>query len=141
MISKTIKYTDFNGVEREEDFYFNLSKAELTEWQLSKDGGLDSLIEKIVKEKNVPKMIEYIKTFILKSYGIKSEDGKHFMKSEKISNEFYCSEAYSELFMEVSSSPEAAMNFINGILPSDIRQQIAEQQKAQTEQANVNAQN
>lgn len=141
MISKTIKYTDFNGVEREEDFYFNLSKAELTEWQLSKDGGLDSLIEKIVKEKNVPKMIEYIKTFILKSYGIKSEDGKHFMKSEKISNEFYCSEAYSELFMEVSSSPEAAMNFINGILPSDIRQQIAEQQKAQTEQTNVNAQN
>ena len=129
MLKKTIKYTDFNGMEREEDFYFNLTKSELTEWQLSKEGGLDTMLERIVKEKKVPEIIRYIKEFILRAYGEKSDDGKHFMKSKEISDAFYCSEAYSELFMDVASSPESAMAFINGVLPEDVRRQIAEEAK------------
>lgn len=139
MLKKTIKYEDFDGTIREEDFYFNLTKAELTEWQLSQEGGLDSMLERIVKEKRVPEIIKYLKEFILKAYGEKTEDGKRFMKSDDISHAFYCSAAYNELFMEVVASPESAMAFINGLLPEDVRKQIAEQQKnaAQVETPNA----
>ena len=139
MLKKTIKYEDFDGTIREEDFYFNLTKAELTEWQLSQEGGLDSMLERIVKEKKVPEIIKYLKEFILKAYGEKTEDGKRFMKSDDISHAFYCSAAYNELFMEVVASPESAMAFINGLLPEDVRKQIAEQQKnaAQVETPNA----
>ena len=140
MLKKTIKYEDFDGITREEDFYFNLTKSELTEWQLSQDGGLDNMLQRIVQEKRVPEIIKYIKDFILKAYGEKSDDGKKFMKSEEISHGFYCSAAYSELFMDVVASPKSAMSFINGVLPEDVRRQIAEQQdqaKSQIEATNV----
>ena len=117
MFKKTIEYTDFNGEERKEDFYFNLSKAELLEMQLSKDGGLKDFLEKIVKTKDVPKLVEMFKKIILMSYGEKSADGKHFMKSEEIRQSFACTEAYSELFMELATNSDAAAEFINALLP------------------------
>ena len=141
MLKKTIKYEDFDGILREEDFYFNLTKSELTEWQLSQDGGLDNMLQRIVKEKRVPEIIKYIKEFILKAYGEKSEDGKRFMKSEEISHNFYCSAAYNELFMDVVASPESAMTFINGLLPEDVRKQIAEQQANAAQVETPNAEN
>ena len=117
MFKKTIEYTDFNGEKRKEDFYFNLSKAELLEMQLSKDGGLKDFLEKIVKTKDVPKLVEMFKKIILMSYGEKSADGKHFMKSEEIRQSFACTEAYSELFMELATNSDAAAEFINALLP------------------------
>lgn len=120
MLKKTIKYTDFNGVERTEDFYFNLTKAELTEMQLEKDGGLDTKIRKIVESKNIPEIIKMFKEIVLKAYGIKSDDGKRFMKSDKIREEFASTNAYSELFMELASNAEKASAFVNGILPTGL---------------------
>lgn len=139
MLKKTIKYVDYNGKEREEDFYFNLNKSELTEWQLSKDGGLDAALERIIKEERVPELIEMIKEIILKAYGEKSDDGKHFLKSEEISHKFYCSEAYSELFMQIAASPEAAASFIKDCLPEEIRKQIEETTKEQAATTGTNA--
>ena len=117
MLKKTIKYTDFNDVEREEDFYFNLTKSELTEMQLSKDGGLQAWLEKIVKTDNRPELIKAFKSIILKAYGEKSADGKRFVKSEELSEEFEQSAAYDELFMELLSNEEKAAEFINGLIP------------------------
>lgn len=117
MLKKTITYTDYDGNERTESFYFNLSKAEITEMELSESGGLIKIIEKIVEESNTPKIIELFKTVILKAYGEKSNDGKHFVKSEELSKAFSHTEAYSELFMEIATDHEAATAFINGIVP------------------------
>lgn len=127
MLKKTIKYTDYNDNPREETFYFNLSKAELSEMQLSAQGGLETLIRRIIEEQNVPEIIKILKEIILKAYGEKSDDGKVFMKSPEISHKFECTEAYSELFMEIVSTPESAMNFIDGILPEEVRRQIKEE--------------
>ena len=120
MLKKTIKYTDYEGVEREEDFYFNLNKAEVMEMQLSTDGTLTKFIEKIIAEKRVPELVKIFKELILKSYGEKSVDGKRFIKNDRILEEFTQTEAYSNLFMELSTDADAAAAFINGIIPKDL---------------------
>ena len=118
MLKKTITYTDYNGVERKEDFYFNLTKAEIMEMQLSTTGGLSELLTKIVDSKDVPSIIKVFKELILKAYGEKSEDGRKFIKSDEISTAFAQTEAYSQLFMELATDADAASKFVNGIAPN-----------------------
>lgn len=120
MLKKTITYTDYNDNERTEDFYFNFSKAELTEMELSTVGGLTELIEKIVNTQDGPKLVKIFKDLVLNAYGEKSADGKRFVKTEEIRNAFAQTEAYSELFMELATDANAASAFINGIMPKDL---------------------
>lgn len=141
MIIKTVKYTDYDGNERNEDLYFNLNKAEVTEMELSVNGRFSTMLEKLVKEKNSAEMIKVLKEIILKSYGEKSIDGKRLVKSEEISKAFSETEAYVEVFMEIVSSPEAAIAFVQGILPSEIREKILEQQNQIKQEETVNAEN
>ena len=126
MLKKTNKYVDYNGVEREEDFYFDLSKAEITEMELSQDGGMSNLIQKIVNTKDMPSLIKIFKQLILKSYGEKSADGRRFIKSEQLSTEFTQTPAYSELFMELATDEKAAANFINSIVPQEVSEKSKE---------------
>lgn len=119
MLKKTIAYTDYNGVERKEDFYFNLSKAEILEMEMSTVGGLAEMINKIVTTQDAPAIIKIFKELILKAYGEKSADGKQFIKSKDLSNAFSQTEAYSVLFMELATDADAASKFVNGIVPAD----------------------
>lgn len=130
MLKKTITYTDYNGVERKEDFYFNLTKAEITEMELGTTGGLAEMIQRVVDAQDGPSIMKIFKELILKAYGEKSQDGKRFIKSEEISDAFTQTEAYSILFMELATDAEAAANFVNGIIPADLQEQA---KKAQLE--------
>ena len=118
MLKKTITYTDYNDVERTEDFYFNLPKAELMEMEMGAVGGLSGMIEKIVSAKDAPAIIKVFKELVLKAYGEKSADGKRFIKSKEISDAFSQTEAYSQLFMELATDADAASKFVNGIAPN-----------------------
>jgi len=120
MLKKTIVYTDYNGSERTEDFYFNLSKAEVTEMEMSTAGGLAEMINKIVAAQDAPSIIKIFKDLVLKAYGEKSPDGKRFIKSEELSTAFSQTEAYSQLFMELATDADSAAKFVNGIIPNDI---------------------
>lgn len=122
MLKKTITYTDYNGNERTEDFYFNLSKAEVMEMELGTAGGLAEMIRNIVSAQDAPAIINTFKEIILKAYGEKSPDGKRFVKSEEIRTAFSQTEAYSNLFMELSTDAEAGAEFVSGIMPSDMDQ-------------------
>lgn len=120
MLKKTITYTDYNDVERTEDFYFNLTKAELSEMELSTSGGLENYIKRIVASRDSTSIIALFKELILKAYGEKSDDGRRFVKSEEISNAFAQTEAYSDLFMELATNAESATAFVNGITPKSL---------------------
>lgn len=120
MLKKAITYIDYNGVERTETFYFNLTKAEVMEMEMSTSGGLTEMIEKIVAAKDAPSIIKVFKDLILKAYGEKSLDGKRFIKSDELSTAFSQTEAYSQLFMELSMNDKAAAEFVNGIMPAMI---------------------
>lgn len=119
MLKKTISYTDYNGSERTEDFYFNLSKAEAMELELGTPGGLTGTIQRIIAEQDTPTIIKIFKDLILKAYGEKSMDGRRFIKSEEISKAFSETEAYSNLFMELATDADEAAKFVNGIIPND----------------------
>ena len=125
MFTKTIKYTDYNGVEREEKFLFNLSKAELTEMELGTTGGFSETIKKIIETQDTPSIIKIFKDLILKSYGEKSADGKRFIKiddnGKPLANAFSQTEAYSPLFMELATDDKKAAEFVNGLIPADLK--------------------
>ena len=127
MLKKPITYTDYNGVERTEDFYFNLSKAELMEMELGVTGGMTEMLNKIIAAKDAPSLMKTFKEMIMKSYGIKSDDGKRLVKSEEISTAFTQTEAYSVLFMELITDDKAAADFVNGIIPNEIKDKVADQ--------------
>lgn len=120
MLKKTITYTDYNSVERTEDHYFNLSKAEVMEMEMSTTGGLAEMIQRIVAAQDAPAIIKIFKDLLLKAYGEKSPDGKRFMKSDEIATAFSQTEAYSILFMELATDADAAAKFVNGIVPGDV---------------------
>lgn len=126
MLKKTVTYTDYNGSERTEDFYFNLTKAEIMEMELSTSGGLAEMIQRIVKAQDAPAIIKIFKELVLKAYGEKSPDGKRFIKSEEISTAFSQTEAYSQIFMELATDSDAAAAFVNGIVPDVDKQKVAQ---------------
>lgn len=127
MLKKTITYTDYNGVERKEDFYFNLSKAEIMEMELSTTGGLAEMIQKVVAAQDTPSIMKIFKELILKAYGEKSADGKRFIKNSELTAAFEQTEAYSNLFMELATDADAAAKFVNAIVPADLAKQIPDQ--------------
>lgn len=118
MLKKTIKYTDFDGNDREETFYFNLTQAEIAEMELTTEGGLAAKINKIVEAKDNATILGLFKEIILKAYGEKSPDGKRFVKNDELRDGFMQTQAYSNLFMELATNPEAAAAFINAIVPA-----------------------
>lgn len=124
MLKKTISYTDYDGVKREEDFYFNLSRVELTEMEMGTEGGLQKKIEKITKSQSGKEIIDLFKDIILRSYGEKSDDGRRFIKSKELSDAFSQTEAYTELFMELATDADAAGAFINGIIPAELAEEV-----------------
>lgn len=121
MIKKTIEYVDYNGENRKEDFYFNLSKAEIMELELSKNGGLSEYIQRIVNSNDSASIVTLFKEIICKSYGEKSLDGKRFIKSKELTDAFIQTEAYSELFMLLATNAEEASAFINGVIPKNLK--------------------
>lgn len=121
MLKKTINYVDYDGNKREEEFYFNISKAELTDMQYSVNGGLNKELELAVQNMNGPRIMEFFKDLIFKAYGVKSLDGKRFEKSYEISKAFIETEAYVNLFMELVTDETAAIAFLKGVLPQDLQ--------------------
>lgn len=117
MLKKTVTYTDYNGVERTEDFYFNLTRSELMEMHLTTEGGMDEKITGIINAKSQPELEKLFKEILLKSYGKKSPDGRLFMKNDEIRAEFEASPVYDEMYMKLFTDENAAADFVNGVIP------------------------
>ena len=141
MLKKTITYTDYNGVERTEDFFFNLTKAEIMEMEMGTEGGMADMISRIVSAQDTPSIIKIFKDILLKAYGEKSPDGKRFIKSKELSDGFSQTEAYSILFMELATDAEAASKFVNGIIPADVAKAAADEMKNNPNAKRLEAEN
>ena len=133
MIKKTIKYVDWKGNEREEDFYFNLSKPELMEMELTTKGGMSEYLEKIVKAQSKEELIKWFKVIILKAYGEKSEDGRRFIKSDELSTAFSQTGAFEKLYMELVTDENKASEFVNAIVPEFTEAEMAAAREARPE--------
>lgn len=120
MYSETIDYVDYNGVARSEKFYFNLTEAEIMELELGTTGGFAEMLQRIVEAKDAPAIMREFKAIIYKSYGKRSDDGRRFIKSAELSDEFMQTEAYSQLFMKLCTDSDAGSKFVNGIMPKSM---------------------
>ena len=129
MYVKEMEYTDFNGVTRKEKFYFNLTKAEILDLELGKTGGLTEYIKKIIEAQDTPTIMALFKSLLLKAYGVKSDDGRRFIKNDQIREDFEQTQAFSDLYMLLALNDEEASKFVNAIVPDDMR--VSEAQKAQ----------
>lgn len=138
MIKKVIPYTDFDGNPRVEEFWFNLTKAEMMDLGLSKDGGYDKYMEQLMHSTKVGEAIEVFKKILLLAYGKKSLDGRKFEKSPEITADFVATQAYSDLYVELASDPDKAAEFMNGVMGADVRKMVAENE-AKAKAAEVSA--
>ena len=116
MFKKTIKYTDYNGVDRTESFYFNLSPADLIDMEVE-SGGYKQMIQNIIDSQDIQSLMKAFKELIRRSYGVKSQDSKHFVKNDEVFEEFVSTPAYSNLIMEFLEDTDKAVEFVNGIMP------------------------
>lgn len=121
MLKRTVEYVDYDGNPRKEDFYFNLSKAEVIDW-LTTSGNytLDKVLDRLAQEQNVKEILEIFKDVLYRAYGKKSLDGRRFMKDEETKREFVETEAYSILYTELATDAKKAADFINAIIPADL---------------------
>lgn len=129
MIKKQITYTDYDGNERTESFWFALNQAELLEMNLEKNGGLSNMITRITETNDYAELSRILKDLIRRSYGVKSDDGKRFVKSPAMTDEFMQTEAYSEMFTELVTDAGATSEFIQGIIPQKLAAQVMAEQK------------
>ena len=128
MIKKTITYKDFDGNDRSEEYRFHLYKHELIEMNFSAAGGMDKIIQNIIDTKDTGRMLKIFKDLIMRAYGELSTDGKTFIKvrdGHKLVDDFVQTPAYEALYMELITDDKAAAEFINGIIPNDLKQELA----------------
>ena len=127
MYVKEMEYVDFNGVPRKEKFYFNLTKAEVLDMELGKTGGFTEYIRKIIQAQDTPELMSLFKMLLLKSYGVKSDDGRRFIKNDQVREDFEQTQAFSDLYMLLALNDKEASDFVNGIVPPDMK--VDEEQK------------
>lgn len=130
MYKKVITYTDFDGEERTEPFYFNLTEAELVELEM-RFGGVNKMLKEIQEAEDGYRVTQAIRDIICAAYGEKSSDGRRFMKNKEIFDSFRATEAYSVLFTELLTNETAAAEFVNSIMPPKIREEAAKRAKEQ----------
>lgn len=124
MLKKTITYTDYNGLERTEDYYFNISRSELAVMNYNENGGFTERLQSMLNAKNSKAIIDVVQSLIEMSYGIKSQDGRRFIKGKEVFDEFKQSPAYSIFLMDLLTNSDSAEEFVKGILPSDLAKEI-----------------
>lgn len=127
MYKYTATYTDYDGVERTEDFLFNLSEAEIVEMEYGVTGGMQKMLEQIVAAKDTKRIMDVFKDLIKRAYGVKSPDGRRFEKDEKLSKEFTETPVYSDMFMKFARDADAAAEFVNKIIPQSVAAEVAKQ--------------
>lgn len=126
MIKKTVTYKDLNGKERTETFYFHYFESEIMDMEMSEEGGLAERIQRIIDAKDQASLLKVIKKFVVDAYGIKSDDGRRFIKSQEVKDAFVECPAYSKIYMELLTNDELAAEFVNKVVPEDMAAQLAE---------------
>lgn len=126
MLKKTNTYTDYNGVERTESFYFHFTEAEILDMEMSTEGGFAERVQRIIDAKDQAALMKLIKQFVIDAYGVKSDDGRRFIKNEEVKTAFLECPAFSDIFMDMVTNDELAAEFINGVIPDTMKKRFAE---------------
>lgn len=133
MLKRTMTTVDFGGTERTEEYYFNLTRAEIMEMELNTEGGFVQMIDRISAAKSQLELAKLFKQIICKSYGVLSPDGRKFIKNDAILADFMATQAYSDLYYKLASDADEASAFFEGILPEDVKAEMKENPQTNTQ--------
>lgn len=140
MLKQDVTYEDFNGETVTDTLYFNLTATELTKLEAEYEGGLEKVLEEIIKSNDIRRIIAEFQKIILLSYGERSDDGKRFIKSDQIREEFAQTAAYDAFFMQMAADAELAANFVNGVIPKQLAAEVKKAEEAEAaKKAEMNA--
>lgn len=126
MLKKTYTYKDYNGVERTESFYFHFTEAEILDMEMSAEGGFAERVQRIIDAKDQAALMKLIKKFVIDAYGVKSDDGRRFIKNEEVKTAFLECPAFSDIFMDMVTNDELAAEFVNSVIPDTMKKRFAE---------------
>ena len=126
MIKRTVTYEDYNGEKRTETFYFHFTEAEILDMEMSTEGGFAERIQRIIDAKDQSALMKLIKKFVIDAYGVKSDDGKRFIKNDEVKAAFLECPAYSDIFMDMVTDDKLAAEFVNGVVPKNMKNRFAE---------------
>lgn len=126
MLKKTYTYKDYNEVERTETFYFHFTEAEILDMEMSAEGGFAERVQRIIDAKDQAAMMKLIKKFVIDAYGVKSDDGRRFIKNDEVKTAFLECPAFSDIFMDMVTNDELAAEFVNGVIPDTMKKRFAE---------------
>lgn len=126
MIKKTVTYHDYNGTQRTEDFYFDLSQDKIVEMAVSKDGGIEEFLKRIIQTKDQQEIVRMFREYLRLTYGEKSDDGKYFVQNDEVFEKFKSTRAYEKIFMELAFNADAAAEFVNQTIPDDLAKKVAQ---------------
>ena len=125
MIKRTVTYEDYNGEKRTETFYFHYTEAEILDMEMSEEGSFAERIQRIIDAKDNTALMKLIKKFVIDAYGVKSDDGKRFMKNDEVKAAFLECPAYSDIFMDMVTDEDIAAEFVNGVIPNTMKDRVA----------------
>jgi hypothetical protein len=111
MFKHNIDYVDFNGTERNEDFYFHLSSVEVTRLEAEIGRDLNTHIKELTANQDMKTLLDFLERILLGAYGRKTSDGKSFIKNKDLRTEFEYSNAYAEIFEQMLTNPDLAKKF------------------------------
>lgn len=137
MFSREFEYTGYDGKPKKDTYWFNLTEAELYEIDLSSVRGFTAQMNQLLKEERTKEIVDAFKGIILGAVGVISADGRKFIKSEEIKEDFYRSKAYSILFVELVSSGEKVAEFLKGAIPDEIRMKMEADETPAAEEGKV----
>lgn len=126
MLKKTYTYKDYNDIERTETFYFHFTEAEILDMEMSAEGGFAERVQRIIDAKDQAALMKLIKKFVIDAYGVKSDDGRRFIKNEEVKTAFLECPAFSDIFMDMVTNDELAAEFVNGVIPDTMKKRFAE---------------
>lgn len=130
MFSRTFEYTGYDGQPHKDTWWFNLSEAELYKLELSNLGGMNGMMNRLLRESKPGEIVEVFESLILSAVGERSVDGRKFIKNQEIRDDFYQSKAYSDLFVELVSSGEKLAEFLKGAIPAEVAAELAKAEEA-----------
>lgn len=122
MYKKELTFKDYDGKQRTETLLFHLNEVELVDIEVDKGPkGMLGYLENIQKTENTAEAVRFIKDLLRKSYGIKSDDGRQFIKSDAIWDDFSQTAAYPAMFALLVQSEVELEAFITGLPPAESR--------------------
>lgn len=140
VLKQTVQYTDFDGNQAMETLYFNLTRTEVAENLHLRDKfqDLENRLDlesgsRTLNPNEIAEVLDLVKILMKLAYGIRSDDGKRFIKNDQIWEEFTQTAVYDAFLFSLFEDADKANEFMMGVFPRELADELARQTETGTD--------